>query len=152
MKLWGLLWDTVRVCFPLALIGPDRGRTPGLSETEFAGRTKEVAESEERLYESLSEMTVRKKAILLMMLLIVTFFGGLFVVAQVNPRLSWVAVLVSAVPTVLLLTLRCRRCGKLVYKQRGYWGGPLLPKRCSQCEFDFSERHLGGGSLPTRAE
>jgi hypothetical protein len=96
-------------------------------------------------------MPIRKKAIILVALILVNFFGSLGLTLYVDQRFLWSVVLLPTLFALLLLALRCEKCGKPVYKNRinllgvsfTYWGGfNPLPRKCTQCGFDFTETLL----------
>src|SRR5213594_2889805 len=99
--------------------------------------------------EVMTTMPIRKKALILLALIFINFFGSLLLTLYVSQRFVWVLFAVPAVLALFLLTLRCERCGKPVYKRSAkilgvtftYWGGfNPLPQKCDQCGFDFGER------------
>lgn len=100
------------------------------------------------LTQMIQKISVREKAVALMFLMIINLIGTLGWTLSVDPRL-WPTVSIPTLAGLLLLTLRCGRCGKRVYTNgvrffnipRTDWGGFGLPRKCTQCGLDF--RPLG---------
>ncbi len=92
-------------------------------------------------------MPVRKQAPLLLFLAFINGvgFGGLAI--YVHQSFIWAAILLPTLFGFLLVTLRCDRCGRLVYKKRvnvldisiTYLGGFSLPRMCTQCGSEFDD-------------
>lgn len=85
---------------------------------------------------------------MLLALIFMNFFGSLGLTLYVDQRFLWSLVVFPTAFALLLLRLRCERCGKPVYKNRAnmlgvtinYWGGlNPLPRSCAECGFHFTE-------------
>jgi len=90
-------------------------------------------------------MPVAKKAMILIFVAFINFFGSMALALYVDQRYVLSAVLIPFLAGILLLTLKCERCGKRAYKNQvtvlgvtfTYWGGFLIPRTCTQCGFDL---------------
>jgi ribosomal protein L37E len=94
-------------------------------------------------------MTVMAKAAVAIALSMVSAFAAALLTFSVDERFVWLVFVLPMIFAVWLMTLRCERCGKLVYRNEvqvlgvkfTYWGtfNPL-PRRCSRCGFDLARK------------
>lgn len=95
---------------------------------------------------SAGTVATKKKAIVLVFLAFINFLGGMGLTLYVDQRFVLIAILIPMLCGLLLLTLRCERCGKPLYRNQvrilgvnfTYWGGVRIPRVCSQCGLDFA--------------
>ena len=90
---------------------------------------------------------VRKKAFVLLFLVLINAVGSGSLAVYIDQRFIWPAIVLPTLFGLLLVTLRCNRCEKLVYKNNtklegltfGHSGWPVLPGKCAHCGLDFGD-------------
>jgi len=108
-----------------------------------------VSEVQPKIVIKIKTVPVRKKALILLFSLLVNLLAVGFDVA-IHQRVSWSSLILPTLFAVLLLTLRCNRCGKFVYANMSsiigspftYNGWPIIPGTCAQCGKDFAEPEI----------
>ncbi len=88
---------------------------------------------------------VRKKALFALALTLINMFGLLIMVIQFDNMFLLPLFGVMVIGGVYLLSLRCPHCSERIYKRKTriqgievtYWGGFLIPVRCSRCGKDL---------------
>jgi hypothetical protein len=88
---------------------------------------------------------IKKKIIILESIILMNFFGALGMAFWVDQRVALLGLGVVIVASLWLVSLRCPRCQKLVFRRQAvvggvqwnYGGGSPLPNRCSTCGLDF---------------
>lgn len=84
---------------------------------------------------------IKKKLIILLGLATVNFMGGLIAALEIDQGFAVVAFGVPILCGLLILTMKCPRCGYRVWKreQRAFgvtwtiWGGFTIPDSCASC-------------------
>lgn len=93
-------------------------------------------------------MSVRKKTVILTFLVLINAVGSGALTVYIDQRFIWPAIVLPVLFGLFLVTLRCNRCGKLVYKNNAklqgltfrHSGWPVLPGKCAQCGLDFGDQ------------